>query len=133
MGREPTFSFGRTVDNSGARLKELIRPAVEALGFELVGVVYRRGRERSLLRIYIDHDNGVMLDDCAAISHQVSGVMEVEDPIGGEYDLEVSSPGLDRPLFEAAHFDRFRGEQVRVRMLAPFEGAAQLQGSIRWF
>ena len=74
---------------------------------------------RALVRVYIDAEDGIGVDDCAAVSHQVSGLLDVEDPIGGEYDLEMSSPGLDRPLFEAAHYERFRGREARVTLAVP--------------
>ncbi len=110
------------------RLTALIRPAVEALGYELVGVEYRRGRKGALLRVYIDHREGVTLDDCARVSHQVSGVLDVEDPIVEQYDLEVSSPGLDRPLFEPEHFERFAGQRVRIRLSPPVDGRRKFTG-----
>ena len=89
-----------------SRLHALIEPTVSSLGFELVGVVCRGGRSRGLIRIYIDHDEGVTVDDCARVSHRVNGLLDVEDPIPGEYDLEVSSPGADRPLFFEGDFAR---------------------------
>ena len=116
-----------------ARLKGLIKPAVEALGYELVGVEYRRGRKRALLRVYIDKPDGITLDDCARASHQVSGVLDVEDPIVERYDLEVSSPGLDRPLFEPEHFERFAGQRVRVRMSPPVDGRRKFTGMLLGF
>jgi ribosome maturation factor RimP len=112
------------------RLTRLIKPAVEAVGYELVGVEYRRGRKRALLRIYIDKPDGITLDDCARVSHQVSGVLDVEDPIVEGYDLEVSSPGLDRPLFEPEHFERFAGHRVTVRMSPPVEGRRKFTGML---
>lgn len=80
------------------KLTEMITAPVEALGFELVGIEFIRGRT-STLRIYIDSEDGINVDDCADVSHQVSAVLDVEDPITVAYNLEVSSPGLDRPLF----------------------------------
>ena len=104
-----------------AELRKLLEPAVSALGFELVGVEFVSGR-RGLLRLYIDSEDGVTIDDCQAVSHQVSGLLDVEDPIQGQYSLEVSSPGLDRPLFRAADFERFAGHEVSLRLVAPVEG-----------
>ena len=83
-----------------------------------------------LLRIYIDHEDGIGLADCEKVSHQVSGVLEVEDPIRGGYVLEVSSPGLDRPLFEKAHFERFVGEVARIRLHAAVKGRSNFKGTI---
>ncbi len=110
-----------------AELRTLLEPAVSALGFELVGVEFISGR-RGLLRLYIDSDDGVTVDDCQSVSHQVSGLLDVEDPIQGQYSLEVSSPGLDRPLFRAADFERFAGHEVRLRLVAPVEGRRKFRG-----
>jgi ribosome maturation factor RimP len=73
---------------------------------------------------------GITLDDCSAVSHQLSGVLDVEDPIAGHYDLEVSSPGLDRPLFTAEQFQRFRGQRVRLKLGVKLEGRRKLEGQI---
>ena len=108
-------------------LRELIEPAVTALGFELVGVEFIHGKS-GLLRVYIDHPEGISVDDCQAVSHQVSGVLDVEDPIRGQYTLEVSSPGLDRPLFRERDFERFAGNQVDIRLLAPVNGRRKFKG-----
>jgi ribosome maturation factor RimP len=110
-----------------AELRKLIEPAVTALGFELVGVEFISGR-RGLLRVYIDGEGGISVDDCQAVSHQVSGLLDVEDPIPGQYSLEVSSPGLDRPLFRHADFERFAGAEVRVRLVAPLDGRRKFRG-----
>lgn len=114
-----------------ARLEDLVRGAVDALGYEMLGVEYvSRPSAGHLLRIYIDSEKGVGLADCEKVSHQVSGVLEVEDPIHGDYALEVSSPGLDRPLFEKAHFARFAGEVARVRLNAALNGRSNYKGVI---
>ena len=98
-------------------LTELARRVVEPMGYELVGVEYLNGYQGgNLLRVYIDTEKGIQLDDCTRVSHQLSGVLDVEDPIQGEYNLEVSSPGMDRPLFELEHFERFAGHQVNIRL-----------------
>ncbi len=76
------------------RLVEMLKPSVEGLGYELVGIEYVRAGKHSTLRIYIDQDGGILVDDCAAVSRQVSAILDVEDPITNEYTLEVSSPGL---------------------------------------
>ena len=102
------------------------------MGYELVGVqMLNAGKHGKTLRIYIDHADGITLDDCAAVSHQFSGVLDVEDPVSGNYDLEVSSPGLDRPLFVAEHFARFTGEQVKIRTLSPHDGRRKLSGELK--
>ena len=110
-------------------LTDLVRPAVEALGYELVGVeLIERGKEGALLRVYIDSEDGVDVDDCGAVSHQVSGVLDVADPIRGHYYLEVSSPGFDRPLFYPEHFERFKGCKARLKLAGKFEGRRKLVG-----
>lgn len=112
------------------QLQELVAPAVAALGFELWGVEYiTRGRE-VLLRIYIDHPEGIDVEDCSAVSRQVSALLDVEDPITGEYTLEVSSPGMDRPLFTLDQFVRYRGEQVKLRLRVPYEGRRNFSGRL---
>ena len=112
-------------------VSNLVRRAVEALGYELVGVEYlSRPKAGHLLRIYIDSEEGVGLADCEKVSHQVSGLLDVEDPIRGDYTLEVSSPGLDRPLFEKAHFARFAGEVARVKLTEALNGRSNYKGTI---
>ncbi len=113
------------------RLQALIEPSLAALGYELVGIEYIPGRKAALLRVYIDSPDGITLEDCERVSHQISGVLEVEDPIHQAYSLEVSSPGLDRPLFTAAHFERFAGEQVRVKLAVPVEGRRNVTGALQ--
>ena len=112
------------------RLCELIEPTVRSLGFELVGVVRRDGRPRGLVRIYIDHDDGVTVDDCARVSHRVNGLLDVEDPVSGEYDLEVSSPGVDRPLFVERDFARFAGADLEVTLYSPLAGRCRFTGAL---
>jgi len=126
-----------------SKLTSLVRSVVEPMGYELVGVEYfQRGQGAAVLRVYIDHIEGVLatanqdrakgitLDDCSAVSHQLSGVLDVEEPIAGHYDLEVSSPGLDRPLFTVEHFQRFQGHKVRLKLAAKLEGRRKLEGEI---
>ena len=112
------------------RVTNLLEPVVEGLGYELVGVEYQSGRQQGLLRLYIDRPEGVEVDDCARVSHQVSGVLDVEDPIAGEYILEVSSPGTDRPVFKTTDYDRFVGEQVRLRLHGRLEGRRKFRGRL---
>jgi ribosome maturation factor RimP len=112
-----------------SNLTQLARRVVEPMGYELVGVEhFRRGGGASTLRIYIDHARGITLDDCTAVSHQLSGVLDVEDPLPGRYDLEVSSPGLDRPLVFPEHFTRFAGQRVKIRLAEKVEGRRNLEG-----
>lgn len=109
-------------------LRDLLEPAVTALGCELVGIEYRPSGKHSLLRVYIDKPDGVTVDDCSAVSYQVSGLLDVEDPVPGNYTLEVSSPGLDRPLFQARDFERFAGREVKVRTRFPVAGQRNFRG-----
>jgi ribosome maturation factor RimP len=113
------------------KLAELVRAVVEPMGYECVGVDYAVGTAGgAVLRVYIDHADGIGLDDCEAVSHQLSGALDVADPIAGHYDLEVSSPGLDRPLFELAHFRRFVGSQAQIRLLDKLDGRRRFTGRI---
>ena len=114
-----------------ALLNSIIEPAVEAAGFEFVGLEYIASGRFSTLRIYIDDvENGITVDDCAKVSHHVSGVLDVEDPISGEYNLEVSSPGLDRPLFTIKHFADRVGEVANVRLKIGLNGRRKFKGEI---
>lgn len=113
-----------------SQLVELVEPAVTALGFELWGLEYVPQRNHALLRIYIDGPSGVNVDDCALVSRQVSAVLDVEDPIQTEYTLEVSSPGLDRPLFRLDQFARYVGERVVIRLRVPFERRRNFTGTL---
>ncbi len=112
-------------------LRDLLGPAVAALGCELVGTEYRSNGAHSLLRVYIDKPDGVTMEDCTAVSHQVSGLLDVEDPVPGQYTLEVSSPGLDRPLFQAQDFERFAGQVVKLRTRFPVAGKRNFRGLLQ--
>jgi ribosome maturation factor RimP len=114
-----------------ARLRELIEPTVRMLGYELVAIENFPHGSGQTLRVYIDKETGITLDDCERASHQISGVLDVEDAIEGHYVLEVSSPGLDRPLSEPKDFDRFRGKEVRVRTHVPINGQRNFKGLLR--
>lgn len=114
------------------KIIELARSTIEPMGYELVGVeLLNAGKHGKTLRIYIDKEQGVTLDDCSSVSHQFSGVLDVEDPISGNYDLEVSSPGLDRPLFTAEHFVRFTGQEVAIRTLGQHSGRRKFKGELK--
>ncbi len=114
-----------------ALLKDLIEPTIEALGVELWGIEHQSQGKFSTLRIYIDASEGIDIDDCEKVSRQVSAILDVEEPIGGEYTLEVSSPGLDRPLFTAEQFAKFNGNQVNLRTRTPIEGRRKFKGQIQ--
>lgn len=113
-----------------SRLRAMLAPGVQALGFELVDVELAGPPRHPTVRVYIDSPRGVSVDDCAEVSHQLSAILDVEDPIPGSYTLEVSSPGLDRPLLTPEDFRRFRGEVVRLRTLAPVDGRRNFKGVI---
>jgi ribosome maturation factor RimP len=108
----------------------MLTSPVEALGFELVGIEFVRAGKHSILRVFIDHENGITVDDCAEVSHQVSAVLDVEDPITTEYNLEVSSPGMDRPLFKEQHYQAVVGEVVSVRLSMPMNNRRNFKGKL---
>ena len=112
------------------QLIDLLKPVVEALGFEFWGLEYLSQGKDSVLSVYIDSENGITVDDCATVSRQVSGIMDVEDPITSEYSLEVSSPGMDRPLFTVEQFNRYVGEFVDVKLRYAFEGRRKFKGKL---
>lgn len=112
-------------------LNALIEPLLESMGYELVGIEYRPNPKNTLLRIYIDSPSGVTVDDCGRVSHQVSGVLDVEDPIAGRYTLEVSSPGLDRPIYKSADYQRFAGERIKLRLQGALDGRRRISGILR--
>lgn len=112
-------------------LNSMIQSVVEGLGCQLWGVEYLSLGKHSTLKIYIDAEKGVDIEDCTRVSRQVSSLLDVEDPIGGEYTLEVSSPGLDRKLFNLAQFEAFTGHQVKLLLRRPFEGKRKFSGQIR--
>ncbi|MBS3952806.1 MAG: ribosome maturation factor RimP [Methylomicrobium sp.] len=111
-------------------LVNLIEPIVEGLGYECVGIEYNPHPRHGLLRIYIDSDQGILVDDCSRVSHQVSGMLDVEDPIQGNYQLEVSSPGEDRPFFKVEQFERFIGSLAQVNLFSPIQKRKKITGLI---
>ena len=112
-------------------LVELIEPIVEGLGYECVGIEYNPHPQHGMLRIYIDSENGILVDDCTKVSHQLSGMLDVEDPIQGEYQLEVSSPGADRPFFKLSQFEQFIGSTVMLNLFKPIDKRRKLTGQIQ--
>ncbi len=112
------------------KLTELLRPAVEETGKSLLGIEYISAGNNSILRLFIDHENGIDVDDCAEVSRQVGALLDVEDPISSEYNLEVSSPGVDRPLFEIAHFEAVVGEIVNIKLSIPLNGRRKFKGPL---
>ena len=112
-------------------LTELFEPVIEAMGYELVGVEYNAAGKHGTLRVYIDREQGVSLDDCAAISHQLSGILDVEEPISQAYDLEISSPGIDRPLFKLDDFERFSGQIAKIKLAVAQQGRKNFKGRLQ--
>ena len=101
------------------KVRQLAAPLAALEGLELVDVEIGGGGGRQTLRLFIDKAGGVSLDDCSSVSRAVSTALDVEDPLQGSYDLEVSSPGLDRPLRTPEHFEKFQGSKVRVKTFGP--------------
>lgn len=102
------------------QITEIVVPIVESMGMELVDLEYGRVGRDTILRLFIDKDGGVTLDDCADVSRELSLVLDVEDIIPDRYTLEVSSPGLDRPLKKAADYAKFAGRLVKIKTYEPF-------------
>lgn len=115
---------------TGEELTRLLEPTVERLGFELSDLELRTGGRDGVIRVFIDKPEGVGLADCETVSRQISALLDVEDPVTGHYVLEVSSPGLDRKLTKPAHFERYIGEAVRVRLRFPVEGRKNFRGKL---
>ena len=112
-------------------LTKLLEPTIERLGYELTELELKLGGRDGLLRLFIDKDDGIDIEDCETVSRQVSAILDVEDPLPGHYTLEVSSPGLDRTLTKPAHFQRFMGEAVRVKLRFPLDGRRNFRGALR--
>lgn len=112
-------------------LENTIAPAVTALGFELVTCALTFEGHRKIVRVYIDGPQGVTVDDCARVSQQISALLEVQTPITGQFHLEVSSPGLDRPLITPAHYRRFLGRRIRVKLHNALAGRKNFTGELQ--
>ncbi|MGB5278014.1 MAG: ribosome maturation factor RimP [Gammaproteobacteria bacterium] len=112
------------------QLWDLLEPVVAGMGYELVEIEYNPSSRHGLLRLYIDHDDGIQLDDCTDVSNQVSALLDVEDPIPGHYNLEVSSPGMDRPLRTIRDFERFTGEIVKLKTAMAIDGRRNFKGRL---
>ena len=111
-------------------LEKLLEPAIERLGYELTDIEVRLGGQGGLVRLTIDKPDGIDLEDCEKVSHAMSALLDVEDPVPGNYNLEVSSPGLDRKLTKVEHFHRFEGETLKVTMRFPIEGRRRFRGKL---
>ncbi len=109
-------------------LLDLLEPEVVALGYELLGIELNQNGNGSILRVYIDKSDGIVVEDCVRVSHQIAGVLDVEDPVHGNYELEVSSPGLDRPLFTIEQIKKFIGETVKIKLYEKHNGRKRFVG-----
>ncbi len=115
---------------SSKKLTELLQPLVEELGYEFVGLEYSGQSGSALLRVYIDQEQGIDLDDCGRVSAEVAALLDVEDPISGHYNLEISSPGVARPLFTPEQYAHFAGAEAKLTVFAPVEGRRKFKGRI---
>lgn len=111
-------------------LQEMLQGAVDDLGCELWGIECQRAGRFMTVRLFIDKEGGVTVDDCADVSRQVSAILDVEDPIADKYNLEVSSPGLDRPLFTLSQFERYIGQDIAVHLRIPVMERRKWQGKL---
>jgi ribosome maturation factor RimP len=131
----PLFSF-RTgakkmaVETLVERLQGVVRPILDSLGFELVDLEYAGHGPRGILRVFIEKEGGITLEDCAQASRFLSHALDVEDPIAHSYLLEVSSPGLDRPLKGLEDFDRYQGRLVKIKVATSIEKANLFVGRL---
>ena len=110
--------------------EKMFLPVVESMGFELVGVEFSSSDHHGHMRVYIDKEGGINLEDCTEVSHQLSAILDVEDPVQVAFDLEVSSPGLNRPLFKATDFAKFIGEKVKIKLAIPQNNRRNFKGVI---
>ena len=117
-------------DKLSQEVRQVVEPILESQGFELVDLEYQRESQGWVLRIYLDRQGGVSLDDCAGISHEVGAVLEVKDLIPSSYTLEVSSPGLTRPLKKPEDFNKFRNQMVKIKLYEPLDGRKNFKGTL---
>ena len=118
------------MQRASPQVVSVVEPVVTGLGYELVGAEFGQAENGQTLRVYIDKPEGIVMEDCATVSRQLNAVLDVEDTIKSAYLLEVSSPGVDRPLFTEAHFSAQVGEQVRVRMADAVDGRRNFKGQL---
>jgi len=112
-------------------LTALFEPVVESMGYELVGIEFHSSEHHGVMRIFIDHENGITVDDCAKVSRQISAVIDVEDPIEMAFDLEVSSPGINRPLFKLSDFEKFSGKSAKIKLGVALNGRKNFSGVLQ--
>ena len=113
------------------RLQAMLEPLVNTMGYELVLLEFSPHKGSAMVRLFIDAPGGITLGDCERVSREVEGLLDVEDPIPQNYRLEVSSPGLDRPLVKPEHFERFAGQVAKVLLVAPKDGRRRFQGVLK--
>ena len=111
-------------------VREVVEPILQSQGYELVDLEYQRESRGWVLRIYLDREGGITLDDCTGVSHEVGAVLEVKDVIPNAYVLEVSSPGLTRPLKKPEDYNRFRNQLVKIKLFQPLNGRRNFKGSL---
>jgi ribosome maturation factor RimP len=137
VGRRPTFYLcvdlerERLVASSADEIVSLIEPSLEAMGYRVVRVAFL-GARRATLQIMAERldDAPMTVDDCSEISRSVSAILDVADPIASAYMLEVSSPGIDRPLTRAEDYDRFAGFEARIELAEPVDGRKRFRGRL---
>lgn len=113
------------------KLLDLLNPEITAMGFELLGIELIKNGNTSLLRVYIDNSEGISIDDCASVSQQLAGLLDVNDPIKGRYNLEVSSPGFDRPLFTDEQLEKHIGQIAVIKLHEKYKGKRKIVGTIK--
>ena len=118
------------MQRSVSHLWELFEPVIEDMGYELIEIEYHPNPNYGVLRLYIDKEEGILVEDCSAVSRQISAILDVEDPVPGKFSLEVSSPGMDRPLRRVEDFQRFTGEVAKIKTSMVFEGQRNFKGRI---
>jgi ribosome maturation factor RimP len=111
-------------------LWELFEPVVSGMGYELIEIEHFPNPKHGVLRLYIDKEDGVNVEDCSSVSRQISALIDVEDPVSGQFNLEISSPGLDRPLRRVKDFQRFTGSLVKIKTVVPMDGQRNFKGRL---
>lgn len=111
-------------------LSDIIRPVVDSMGYTYWGLQFNRQRRRAVLRVYIDHPDGITLDDCSSVSNRLSGVLDVEDAVRQSYILEVSSPGIERPLLNNQHYELYIGAKIKVKSYLPLNNRKNFIGRL---
>jgi ribosome maturation factor RimP len=116
--------------NNLVHLWELFEPVVTGMGYDLIEIEHFPNPKHGVLRLYIDKEGGVTIDDCSDVSQQISALIDVEDPVKGQFNLEISSPGMDRPLRRLKDFKRFTGSKVKLKTNVPFDGQRNFTGQL---